>query len=62
MRYYTNKKYFFAFTIVLTIESFIGGLWNGKENQCLYQSFASRINVGYIVGCELARPRFNLNK
>lgn len=29
---------------------------------CTYDSLGSRINIGYIVGCELSRPRFRVIK
>lgn len=29
-----------------------------ESNNCSYDSIASRINLGYIIGCELFEPRF----
>ena len=34
------------------------GAMSHKHETCQYNSIFSRVNVGYILGCELTRPRF----
>jgi hypothetical protein len=45
----------------ISLVSFLLGITNSKEaygNGCKYTTVLSRINVPYIIGCELSRPRF----
>lgn len=54
-------KWFIIFIyVVFFIGSFIVGI--GNNSNCTYDSIASRINIPYIIGCELARPRFKVAK
>jgi uncharacterized membrane protein YobD (UPF0266 family) len=34
------------------------GMMAMKFKGCKYTTVLSRINLGYVIGCELARPRF----
>lgn len=55
------KSIICAIIICLFIVSFIMGIMLVKlERGCRYTTILSRINLGYVIGCELARPRFNL--
>lgn len=47
-------------TFLVGLIGFIVGITNfyRLSEGCRYQSLISRINLPYIVGCELARPRF----
>jgi len=31
---------------------------SSRDGKCTYESLLSRTNLGYLVGCELAKPRF----
>lgn len=55
------KSIIYTIIICLFILSFIIGCTSVKlERGCRYTTILSRINLGYVIGCELARPRFNL--
>jgi hypothetical protein len=53
-------------TIVLCFVVFnLVGVWIGAKNGfwvCTYSSILSRVNVGYILGCELTKPRWESNQ
>lgn len=38
----------------------IGGILRSTtpDEECTYSSLMARTNLGYVVGCELAKPRF----
>jgi hypothetical protein len=38
----------------------MGTVWSSKA--CKYTTFGSRINLGYFVGCEIVKPRFEASK
>ena len=54
-----NKDFLYMTLLIIFITSFLFGIACQSENKnCTYDSILSRINVGYILGCELSRPRW----
>jgi hypothetical protein len=49
-------------TLITQTISLFYGLMVGAGNHCAYRSIGSRMNISYVVGCELAKPRFNLTE
>lgn len=59
------KEVFIIFSLIFVGIGFAIGLCaalEGKNGACDYRNIASRLNIGYIIGCELAKPRFNLGE
>jgi len=45
--------------IIFTMLSFLIGIVTvGSPDCCVFTTILSRINLGYVIGCELGRPRF----
>ena len=44
--------------LIMSLFSFVIGACGGDGSLCEYDSILSRINIPYVVGCELTRPRF----
>lgn len=52
------KIFIITYIIVHNIVSFFIGATLGFNNRCEYSNLASRVNVSYVMGCELFKPRF----
>jgi hypothetical protein len=45
--------------IIFTMLSFVIGIGTvGSPDSCKYTTILSKINLGYVIGCELGRTRF----
>lgn len=53
-----KKKIIMAATLIWFVCSLAAGVSSARTNQCTYTTIASRINLAYVVGCELNRVRF----
>lgn len=42
--------------------SLMWGLIQGSVKSCQYESIISRVNIPYVIGCELTEPRFERKK
>jgi hypothetical protein len=49
--------YFAILYVLIFFSSFLMGMIVSSK-ACKYTTFGSRINLGYFIGCEVARPRF----
>ncbi len=55
----------FGILVLVGVFCFISmmiGVLEGRYNECKYQSILSRFNPAYMIGCELSKPRWNLNE
>jgi len=51
--------YFCTSLAAISFASLLFGIITGaNSSKCKYESIASRINIPYVVGCELFEPRF----
>ena len=53
-------KTFVSIIIIAQVISLAVGLVFGFSNRCHYYSLITKYNPGYLVGCELTKPRFEL--
>jgi len=59
MKQFLLKELFIAAAIFTALFGFLIGIAAAHSpDGCKYTSILSRINLGYVVGCELSRPRF----
>lgn len=59
----SDTKFMIIMGLIMTfLINMLAGAENGWGNNCKYTNILSRINLGYIAGCELAKPRWNLEK
>ncbi len=52
------KKFIKYLSLYLFFASIPIGIIMVNVKGCKYTSLISRINLGYVIGCELGRPRF----
>lgn len=62
-RWWENRSDEFRFITgmyiaVFALVSIVSGLINGFDNGCKYKSIMSRVNIPYVVTCELIKERF----
>jgi hypothetical protein len=58
MSWFDENFHWFGPLFGFTVTSLFVGSINGAEDQCDYSNIISRINVPYVIGCELWKPRF----
>lgn len=53
-----TKELLGGLAVAYTGLAFLWGMMAGGHGFCTYDSILSRVNISYVAGCQLTKPRF----